>query len=105
MTNTTNLPAVIDALERALPGHVERAASSASYTTYRCGGAFAALVRAGSDTDLARIADCTSGRGVAVLVVGRGSNLLVADNGFDGIAIMLTDTFDRCEIAADGSAV
>jgi UDP-N-acetylmuramate dehydrogenase len=101
----TTLAAVVDALEQALPGHVDRNASSASYTTYRCGGAFAALVRAGSDTDLARISECTSGRGLATLVVGRGSNLLVADGGFDGIAIMLTDSFDACEIAADGSGV
>ncbi len=77
---------VITALERALPGQVERDASSAARTTYRCGGSLAALVRADTEADLSTIASVVPAD-VPVLVIGRGSNLLVADTGYDGIAL------------------
>ena len=38
-----------------------------------------------------------------VLVVGKGSNLLVADAGFDGLAVVLGDGF--AEVAIDGTTV
>ncbi len=41
--------------------------------------------------------------GVAVLVVGRGSNLLIADAGFVGLAVIVRDAFDAIEI--DGTLV
>src|SRR6201999_1165914 len=41
--------------------------------------------------------------GVEVLVVGRGSNLLVADKGFRGLAISLAEM--PTEIAIDGDVV
>ena len=37
-----------------------------------------------------------------VLVVGRGSNLLVADAGFAGVAVVLGDDFERVDIDAAG---
>src|SRR5207302_966435 len=41
--------------------------------------------------------------GMDVLVVGRGSNLLVADAGFPGLAITLTGPFGRIDV--DGTVV
>jgi UDP-N-acetylmuramate dehydrogenase len=61
-------------------------------TTYRVGGAAALLVTARSVADLARVADAASASGLPVLVVGRGSNLLVSDAGFGGIAVLLDAT-------------
>ena len=40
------------------------------------------------DDDIAQVATCSARPTIAVLVVGRGSNLLVADAGFDGVAIV-----------------
>lgn len=63
------------------------------FTTYGVGGP-AALLLEGCGTDgleLARRAVAASG--VPVLVVGRGSNLLVSDAGFGGLAITLGDDF------------
>lgn len=61
----------------------------ASLTTYGVGGSAACGVRADSDDDARRVAEVLSGAGpLDVLVVGRGSNLLVSDKGFDGVAIM-----------------
>jgi UDP-N-acetylmuramate dehydrogenase len=96
--NATALTEAIEALEAVLPGRVERTAPSAALTTYRCGGPFAALVRANGEDDLARVASVVARHDVPVLVVGRGSNLLVADDGFDGLALALDGEFEQMDI-------
>jgi UDP-N-acetylmuramate dehydrogenase len=58
-------------------------------TTYRVGGRAALLVRVDTIDDLHALADAIRDRDLPVLVVGRGSNLLVADQGFPGIAVVL----------------
>jgi UDP-N-acetylmuramate dehydrogenase len=79
-------------------------------TTYRVGGAAAILVTAGSLDDLYAVATAADESGLPVLVVGRGSNLLVADAGFPGIAVVLDPagfadvTIERPTVAA-GAAV
>jgi UDP-N-acetylmuramate dehydrogenase len=95
-----SLEAVAAALETRLPGRVERDAPSAPLVTYRCGGPLAVLVRATSPDDLVAIAAELTAE-TDVLVVGRGSNLLVADRGFDGVAITLTGTFEQVDISGD----
>ncbi len=40
-----------------------------------------------------------------VLVIGRGSNLLIADRGFAGIAVVLDGAFEECTIDAGASTV
>jgi UDP-N-acetylmuramate dehydrogenase len=60
------------------------------FTTYRVGGSAALFVRAAGLDDLAAVAEAHTVSGLPVLVVGRGSNLLVADAGFTGIAVLAT---------------
>ena len=72
-------------------------------TTYRVGGDADVFVDVASDDDLRRVADVVGATGVAVLVVGRGSNLLVADGGFRGVAVRLADAF--APISIDGTTV
>jgi UDP-N-acetylmuramate dehydrogenase len=67
-------------------------------TTYRVGGAAALFVRADTLADLRRVAQVVAGAGVASLVVGRGSNMLVADSGFDGVAISLGAIAEEIEL-------
>lgn len=61
----------------------------APLTTYRVGGPAALLVEAATLEDLQRVAAAVGPTSVPVLVVGRGSNLLVADRGFGGVAVVL----------------
>jgi UDP-N-acetylmuramate dehydrogenase len=68
----------------------EREVSLAPFTTYRVGGPAALLVRARDVDDLTAVAAARAASGLPVLVVGRGSNLLVADRGFPGIAVVVT---------------
>ncbi len=58
-------------------------------TTYRLGGPAALLVRADDDGRTSpRWAGPVAGTALPALVVGRGSNLLVADAGFAGVAVV-----------------
>lgn len=72
-------------------------------TTYRVGGRAALFVRAESDDDLRAVADALQVADVPVLVVGKGSNLLVAEAGFAGVALTLGDGY--AQVAIDGVAV
>jgi UDP-N-acetylmuramate dehydrogenase len=69
------------------------------FTTYKVGGPAALLVQAGSTDDLAAVAAAAGQTGLDVLVVGKGSNLLVAEAGFGGIAVVLGDPFATVDIA------
>jgi UDP-N-acetylmuramate dehydrogenase len=67
-------------------------------TTYRVGGAAAVFVEARHHEDLERVAAARRASGLPVLVVGRGSNLLVADSGFAGIAVSVSEMTSDIEI-------
>lgn len=86
------------ALEARLPGQVRRDVSSAELTTYRCGGPLAVFVRAEREDDLETVAEVLGRTAVPVLVVGRGSNLLVADAGFSGVALSLAGELEQLDI-------
>lgn len=70
----------------------------APMTTYRVGGAAALFVDAIELADLAAIAEARAATGVPVLVVGRGSNMLVADGGFPGVAVSVAQMTDEIGI-------
>src|SRR5262249_25662695 len=48
--------------------------------------------------DLVAVADVRRATGVPALVVGRGSNMLVADSGFDGVALSIAGFADTIEL-------
>ena len=78
-------------------------------TTYRVGGAAAIFVSPASLADLHKVADVIARYGLPVLVVGRGSNLLIADAGFAGVALSLAEWAGGIEVTGSnvvaGSAV
>jgi UDP-N-acetylmuramate dehydrogenase len=76
-----------------LSDRVRRNAPIGERTTYGVGGAAAFLVDAHSVTDLQVVAETARSTGIDVFVLGRGSNVLVNDDGYDGICITL-DGFD-----------
>jgi UDP-N-acetylmuramate dehydrogenase len=85
-------------LETRLPGRVRRDVSSAELTTYRCGGPLAVFVRAEHERDLRVVSEVLRPARAPVLVVGRGSNLLVSDAGFRGVAITLAGELEQLDI-------
>jgi len=56
------------------------------------------LVRAEHEADLRAVAEVLGRTEVPVLVVGRGSNLLVADAGFPGVAVSLAGELEELDI-------
>ena len=77
---------------------VERDVPLGPLTTYRVGGPARLLVRAESEDDLRFARSVVASEGVPVLVVGKGSNLLVSDRGFAGLAVVLGEGFASLEI-------
>ncbi len=98
---TPDLGAVAAALEAALPGAVERDLPVAELSTYRLGGPVAVVVRVRRDADLDPVAEVVAHHRPPVLVIGRGSNLLVADTGFAGLGIVLEGELDHLEFPPD----
>jgi UDP-N-acetylmuramate dehydrogenase len=95
---------VVAAIVAAVGPAAEPDAPLGALTTYRVGGPAAVLVRADSIDDLLGVGRALAEVGpVPVVVVGRGSNLLVADRGFDGVAVVLGEGL--AGIGVDGTTV
>jgi UDP-N-acetylmuramate dehydrogenase len=100
-------PQVRDALAARLGHLVGFDEPLGPLTTYRLGGPAAALARPMDTADLLRVAEAVQATDVDVLVVGRGSNLLVADAGFDGLAVVTAGLGESIDFSApdgDGRA-
>lgn len=67
-------------------------------TTYRVGGAARVGVTLTVDADVAAMAKVVAAHCPDMLVVGKGSNMLVAEAGFDGVAIWLGAGYDWVEV-------
>ena len=91
------------AVASALGGRAQADVALGPFTTYRVGGPAALFTTVDDDEQLAALAPVVAEAGVPVLVVGKGSNLLVADAGFDGLAVRLGDRF--ADITVDGTVV
>ena len=68
---------------------VVRDAPIAPFTSLKIGGLARLLVRATSQYELVAVADAAAMHGVPTLILGGGSNVIVADEGFDGLVIKL----------------
>jgi UDP-N-acetylmuramate dehydrogenase len=85
------------------PAGVERDYPLARLTTVRTGGPADWFARAGSEERLAELLAWAEAEAIQVGVVGSGSNLLVADDGFRGLVLKLDDGLATIE--RDGSRV
>jgi FAD binding domain len=95
-------PAALEAAAAELaarcPGRVSRDLPLAPLTTFRLGGPAALFLRAETVADLAALGGVLAATRLPLLVVGRGSNLLVADAGWPGVVLHLGQRFRRIEI-------
>ena len=89
-TTRARLEALADALgPRAFRNH-----PLGPLTTYGVGGPAALMVEVDGPDDLAALRSALAGSELPVCVLGRGSNLLVADAGFDGVVVRLGNGFN-----------
>ncbi len=92
-----------DRAHRAVRADIQRNVPIAPLTTLRVGGAARELVVAETERDLIdAVRDCDA-RGERVFILGGGSNLLVADEGFDGRVVRVASK--GVELERNGHAV
>jgi UDP-N-acetylmuramate dehydrogenase len=92
------LSEAVEAAAAILGVRATRDAPFGELTTYRVGGRAALAVVVHDDDDLERVSRARRDTGIAVVVLGRGSNTLVADAGFHGLLVILGDEFAMIEL-------
>ena len=83
----------VEAAAAVLGDRARRDVPLGPFTTYGVGGPAALLLEDCGPEELALASRAVAAGGVPVLVVGRGSNLLVADRGFAGLVLTLGEFF------------
>lgn len=82
-------------------GRVERGVPIGPMTSYGLGGPAAVFFEPATHDDLRALTAARAGDDVPLLVIGRGSNMLVSDRGFDGIAVRLGAGFRWTRVEGD----
>lgn len=85
-------------MDGAFQGEVLLDEPMSAHTTYRIGGPARWFVRADSISALCGLLDACKENRVSWAIVGRGSNLLVSDDGFDGVVITLGADFRNFKV-------
>jgi UDP-N-acetylenolpyruvoylglucosamine reductase len=85
------------------PGGVERDFPLARLTTVRVGGPADFFARPESEQEVVELLAWAEGGGIPVGIVGSGSNLLVADEGFRGLVLKLAG--ELTQLQRDGTRV
>ncbi len=89
-------------LREALPGIAVRTGEPMSrHTTFRCGGPAALFVEVRNAGELQAVLEAVEEREIPFFLLGRGSNLLVSDAGYDGAVITLGGDFADIRISAE----
>ncbi|GAA4287147.1 UDP-N-acetylmuramate dehydrogenase [Georgenia daeguensis] len=101
MTQTSGHPAPTPGTAGTAAAVAAGPATLAALTTLRVGGPVRELVDAASETELVEVVRTADDAGTPVLVLGGGSNLLVSDEGFDGVVVR--DTRRGIDGVADSS--
>lgn len=68
-----------------------------TYTSFRIGGPADVLIQPDSTESLSEILKACSDEGITPYILGRGSNVLVADDGVRGVVIVMGDAFSNIE--------
>lgn len=83
-------------------GRLRSAVPLGPLTTYRFGGPARWLLEAAEEDDLVAAGRFAGAEGLEVFVLGRGSNVVVASAGFDGLVVRLGEGFARRTIHPGG---
>lgn len=98
------MPSAVERAAHLLGERARRHVPLGSHTTYRVGGAVALMATVHDEADLAAVAEVIGITGVDVVVVGRGSNMLVSDAGVEALALSLGAIGDRVDVL-DGTVM
>ena len=102
MNASVDLASLAGDLRERLPDATSEGASFAELSTYRVGGPVAVLVRAKDVDALTTVAEVARRHRPRLLVIGRGSNLLMSDAGFSGLVVVLEGDFEAIDVPGAG---
>ena len=102
MNASVDLASLAGDLRDRLPDATSEGASFAELSTYRVGGPVAVLVRAKDVDALTTVAEVARRHRPRLLVIGRGSNLLMSDAGFSGLVVVLEGDFEAIDVPGAG---
>lgn len=91
---------VIQKLEKANVGRVDKNVSLSKHTTYKVGGIASAIVYPKDINCLVKLLKVLKEAGVKYKIIGNGSNLLFSDNDYEGVIIKLNE-FDKVEFLSN----
>ena len=95
----------LDDLVEVGGARVQEHAPFGARTTYRVGGTVRALVTLASTADLEELGSLMLESGLAMFVLGNGSNLLVADGEHDVLGVHLVGEFEELRTRDEGGVV
>ena len=72
-----------------------------SYVTFRTGGNCRALIGINSPETAVRILNYLRSRNIKYFVLGNGSNVIPADEGFDGVILLVKSDFSGIEVTGN----
>lgn len=85
-------------------GRIQREADLGALTTYRLGGPSSYFLDVATSEDLRRVSAALSRESHPILILGRGSNLVISERGFDGLVLRLGPEFGEINLGrADGT--
>ena len=73
-----------------------------THTTFRIGGPAAYYFIPEREEEIIEALDFAKEKGLSYYVIGKGSNMLFSDDGFDGVIIEIGKGLEKIEISDDG---
>lgn len=72
-----------------------------AHTTFRIGGKCRALVSVNSGESLKALLDYLTEEKIRYFVLGKGSNVIASDEGFDGVILLISKAFSEVRLISD----
>lgn len=95
-----NITGITD-LASALGCTVVQNAELDKYTTFKIGGKCRALISINADSSAGRLFSFAHENGIPYLIIGKGSNMLISDKGFDGVVFLSGNDFSGIRLVDD----
>ena len=92
-------------VDKTFDGEVFAHEPMSKHTSYRIGGPARFFVRVDSISALTHLIEICDAEGIQWMVVGRGTNLLVSDDGYDGVIITLGRDFRKHVVDAEAGLI
>lgn len=86
-----------------IPENIKENVSLKGYSTFKIGGLAKFFCTARSEEEVKKALDFAIENKLRVFVLGKGSNLLIADEGFDGLILKIEDSFVEINQTEEGT--